>query len=236
VRRRQELARRAQEAPPTSWDLPYSHPAGLAFDGKELWVTDWFSQSVHRHAPADMRLLRTLNFPREIPGALAFAADALWVAAAPRSIVKHMLDAKLTVLGGWYADRAPQTVGMAYDGLYLWTCDSAKGRLYKRILDDELSIIASYEYRGGKPAALAFDGKDLWSLDAPNREVLRHDLKDPARVTLRVPLPEYRSGGWTPTGLAFDDGTGRFWTVAERRPKGEGAARIFVHRLPAPEP
>jgi len=68
-------------------------------------------------------------------------------------------------------------------------------------------------------------------VDAVNRELLRHDLDDPSRVTLRLPLPEYRSGEWAPTGLAFDGE--KFWTVAERRPRGEGPGRLFVHRLPA---
>lgn len=230
LQKRRRLARLAEETPPpTSWALPYSHPAGLAYDGKEFWVTDWFSQSLHRHDPSDMRLKRTLHFPREVPGALAFGGDAVWIAAAPRSIVKHMLDEKLSVLG-WFKDAAPQSVGLAYDGLYLWTADSRRGRLHKRILDEELSIAASYDYPGARPAALAFDGRDLWSLDAGNRELLRHDIAAPGRVTLKVPLPEYRSGKWKPMGLAFDGK--RFWTVAERRPKGQSEARIFMHELP----
>jgi len=234
LRKRRELARLAERpVPKTSWEVPYSHPGGLAVHGGELWITDWYSQSLYRHSLADLRVVRTIHFPREIPGALAFGGDALWVAAAPRSIVKHMLDDRLGVLG-WFPDSVPQTVGMAYDGLYLWTCDRATGRLHKRIPDESLSVVESYAYGSGRPAALAFDGKTLWSVDVVNRELLRHDLADPSRVTLRLPLPEYRSGEWAPVGLAFDGD--KFWTVAERRPKGEGAGRLFVHPLPPAQP
>ncbi|MFH1725028.1 MAG: hypothetical protein ABII00_10460 [Elusimicrobiota bacterium] len=242
IERRRRLVRIAEmEAPPTQWELPYAHPAGLAFDGEEFWITDWFSQTLYRHARGGLRVVRTRHLPSEVPGAVAFAGDALWVAGAPAGLAKHMLDDRLTILER-IKDEAARTVGMAYDGLYLWTCDNKKGRLHKRILDEELSVVASYGYPGSRPAALAFDGRGLWSLDAGNRELLRHDLAEPERVTLRLPLPEYGSGDWSPTGLAFDGE--RFWTVAEPRPgpstgrhagnagKGAGAGRIFAHRVP----
>lgn len=213
---------------PTEWALPYNHPAGLAFRDKQLWVSDWFSQTVYRHDARTLEVAGTRHFPNEIPGAMAFAADSLWVASAPRSIVKHMLDDKLDVLGR-FDDAAPQTVGMAYDGLYLWTCDAKDNRLHKRVFDSQLSIAASYRYPGARPVALAYDGHSLWSLDGGNRELLEHDIADPQRILRRVVLPEYRRGGWKPTGLAFDGK--RFWTAAERLPKGDEPGRVFVHSV-----
>jgi CheY-like chemotaxis protein len=226
---RRRAAEAARPAPATQWALPYGHPAGLAYDGRELWVSDWFSAVLYRHTPGDKRVAATVPLPGEVPGALAFAGGALYVASGPRAIVKHMLDGRFASLGR-FQDAAPQTVGMAYDGLYLWTCDAAKGRLHKRVLDGELSVAASYDYPGKKPAALAFDGKRLWSLDAGERELLRHDLDDPRRVTLRLPLPEYDSGGWTPVGLAFDGR--RFLSAAVKRAGGLSEGRLFAHELP----
>ncbi|MEE8425493.1 MAG: hypothetical protein V3S11_06670, partial [Elusimicrobiota bacterium] len=230
LQRHQRAVRAARTAPPpTHWELPYSHPAGLAYDGKYFWITDWYSKTLHRHDPVSLRIDRTVHIPREVPGAVAFAGGAVWIAATPRGIVKHMLNDRLTVLGR-YPDIKHQTLGMAYDGLYLWTVDAGKRKLHKRILDDRLSVVESYAYPGSRPAALAFDGTELWSLDAGNREILRHDLDRPTRITMRIPLPEYRSGEWTPTGLAW--ARGRFWTVAQRRRRGRGKARIFSHPLP----
>lgn len=213
----------------TEWDLPYSHPAGLAIRGTELWVSDWFSQTIHRHDMKTKAAVRSIHLPREIPGAIAFAADALWVAAHPRRLIKHLLDDELTT-AGVFTDLRPQTVGAAYDGLYLWTCDAANSRLYKRILDERLSVVAAYDYPGGIASALAYDGKSLWSLDTGNRELVEHDIAEPTRILRRVPLNGYRSGKWKPTGLAFDGA--RFWTVAESQPRGQGPGRLFVHELP----
>lgn len=227
--RRTAALKAALPAAPTQWALPYGHPAGLAYDGRDLWVSDWFSATLHRHDPSDMRVSASATLPREVPGAIAFAGGALYAASGPRVIVKRMLDAKLGALGR-YQDRAPQTVAMAFDGLYLWTVDAVAGRLHKRVLDGELTVAKSYDYPGRKPAALAFDGRKLWSLDAANKELLRHDLTDPRRVLLRWPLKEYASGEWAPVGLAFDGR--RFYSAAVRREGAASEGRLFAHELP----
>lgn len=227
--RRQAAARAALPVPATQWDLPYGHPAGLAYDGSELWVSDWFSATVHRHDPSDMRVTASATLPREVPGAIAFAGGALYAASGPRVIVKRMLDARLSALGR-SEDKAPQTVGMAFDGLYLWTLDSKKGRLHKRVLDAELTVAQSFDYPGRKAAALAFDGVKLWSLDAGDRELLRHDLSDPRKVLLRWPLREYAGSDWKPVGLAFDGR--RFFTAAVRLEGSASEGRIYAHELP----
>ncbi|MDE2292668.1 MAG: hypothetical protein KGL53_11355, partial [Elusimicrobia bacterium] len=167
--------------------------------------------------------------PREVPGALAFASGVLYLASGPRLITKHMLDARLSTLGRSKVD-SPQLVGMAYDGLYLWTVDAARGRLVKRVLDSELTPAASFDYPGVRPAALAFDGKELWSLDAGGRELLRHDLDDPRRVTLRLPLHELDSGEWSPVGLAFDGR--RFLVAATKGKDNEAQGRLFANAVP----
>lgn len=228
-RHRKAAAEAAVPVPATYWDLPYGHPAGLAYQNGELWVSDWFSATVHRHALPDMRLSVSATMPREVPGAMAFAGGALYVASGPRLIVKRMLDEKLSALGR-SDDQAPQTVAMAFDGLYLWTVDAKNGRLHKRVLDAEMTVAKSYDYPGGKAVALAFDGRKLWSLDAKGGELLRHDLRDPRSVLLRWPVREYSSGEWTPVGLAFDGR--RFYSAAVKRDGSTSEGRLFAHNLP----
>lgn len=228
-RQRKRAAEAALPIPARAWDLPYGHASGLAWDGKELWVSDWFSSTLYRHEPVGLRVVASLTLPREVPGAMTFAEDALFAASSPRTIVKHLLDDKLSVMSR-YDDAAPQTVGIAYDGLYLWTCDAGKGRLHKRLPDSELTVAASFDYPGGRPVALAFDGRRLWSLDAGAKELLRHDLSDPRRVLLRLPLPEYEGGEWTPVGLIFDGR--RFVSLAVRRRGELSESRIFAHEIP----
>ncbi len=222
--RRRQAQQEAALHQRTYWDLPYRHPAGMAFDGKDFWIADWYSQSLYVHEPSDLAIVRIVHFPDEMPIAVAFAADAVWSVSASGRIVRRMRDAALTPLTA-YKDAAPDTLGMAFDGLYLWTCDSRTKMIHKRIIDSDLTIVASYRYPGGTPAALAFDGRDLWSLDSENHELIRLDLEHPSRATARVSLPEYADGRYRAVGLAYADG--RFWTLGERLPRDSGPARLF---------
>jgi|GEM_PF-3172067 len=210
------------------WDMPYQHPSGLAYDDKSrsLWAADWFTQSLYEHPVSDLSIRRIVHFPAQMPVSVAFAMDSVWSVTAQGAIVRHMRDASLTPVET-YADAAAHTAGIAYDGLYLWTCEPARRLIYKRLTDASLTVVATYRYPGGEPVALVFDGKSLWSLDAGSRELVRHNLERPDETTGRIPLPEYRDGGYKPRGLAWD-GT-RFWTLAEKLPKDSGPARIFEH-------
>lgn len=208
------------------WALTVSHPAGLAFDGKDLWVVDWFSQSLYATSREDARVLAIRHLTSETPVAAAFGADAVWTASADGTIVRRMRDARLTPLAR-YPKAAPDCAGIAFDGLYVWTLNGPRHTLTKRLLDDALTPVASWRLPGLKPVALAWDGRALWSLDAGDRVLRRHDLDKPALALEVLPLPEYGDGAYAPTGLAWDGG--RFWTVAERR-GGPGPARLTRHR------
>ncbi|MCX5788782.1 MAG: hypothetical protein NTX64_09810 [Elusimicrobia bacterium] len=221
---------RPQAPPPPAtraWELPYSHPAGLCFAGGALWVSDWYAETVYRLDPKTVGVRRAVHLPKEMPGAVALTKDSLWTSSAG-SLVRHMIDERLTGLAR-VPDAAGPTIAMAYDGLYLWTIDSKTRRIHKRLLDDTLTVLDSYDYPGMEPAALAWDGKNLWSIDAGNKELVRHGLQHPGEVTLRVSLPEYADGQWRPVGLAYDGE--RFWTVAENRKNIAAPGRIFRHVL-----
>lgn len=213
------------------WSLPYNHPSGAAFDGKDLYVLDWFSQSLYQHAPVGERengpVRRVIHFPVEAPSAVAFAAESVWSVLADGTVVRHMKDASLTPVQRFPA-AAPGSSGIVFDGLYLWTCDKRLKRIRKHLLDDRLTELASYAYPGKLPAALVFDGRALWSLDSEQRELLQHNLERPDEVTRRMALSEYSSGAYKPVGLAFDGA--RLWTVGEKAPAASGPARLFVHQ------
>lgn len=209
-----------------SWTLPVSHPAALAFDGRDLWVVDWFSQSLYQESRVDPRVLAVRHLTSETPVAAAFAQDAVWTVSADGTIVRRMRDAKLTPLQR-YPKAAPNCAGLAFDGLYLWTLDEHAKTLSKRLLDADLTVVSKTRVVGLAPTALLWDGAALWTLDGGDRVIRRHDLADPSLVVAVLPLPEYADGVYVPKGMAWDGE--RFWTVAERR-DGGGPARLTRHR------
>lgn len=216
------------------WDLPYRHPSALAFNGAELWVSDWYTQTLYAHDRESLALRRLVHFPADTPAAFALTPESAWTATASGFIRRHMKDKDLSVVER-YPARGQRVFGIAHDGLYLWTLDARTKRLSKRLTDSRLSTVASYRYPGLRPVALAWDGKRLWSLDAGNRELLRHNLERPDEAVLRVPLPEYGDGAYRPVGLSWDGE--RFWTVGEKLPPDSGPARLFRHApLEGPRP
>jgi CheY-like chemotaxis protein len=227
VRRQARLAREAQERK-DYWDLPYKHPAGLAFDSGSLWVADWFSQSLYAHDPSSLAVRRVVHFTEEPPVGVAFGEGAVWTAAGSGRIVRRMKDARFSAVQS-YPAAAPSTFGMALDGLYLWTCDARKKQISKHLLDADLTVVASYKYPGAAAAALAYDGKTLWSLDAVNRELIRHNLERPDEAVERIALTEYSDGIYRPAGLAWDGE--RFWSVGQALTRDLRAARLFRHSI-----
>ncbi|MDE2491702.1 MAG: hypothetical protein KGM24_12720 [Elusimicrobia bacterium] len=224
-RRRAERLRAEAAARPSRWILPVDHPAGLAFDGKDLWVVDWFTQSLYREPPGNPEVVVERHFTAETPVAAAFAADAVWTVSADGTVVRRMNDRRLTPLQR-YPKAAPDCAGLAFDGLYLWTLDGPDKRLTKRLLDASLTPVATYPVKALKPTALVWDGRALWVLDAGDRVLRRLDLEDPSLVLRIETLPEYGDGLYEPTGLAWDGKS--FWTVGERR-DGKGPAVLIRH-------
>ena len=224
--KRAEANRAAAAARVDRWELPVRHPAGLAFDGKSLWLVEWFTQSFYALSTADTSVQIIRHLTAETPVAAAFTGEAMWTVSADGTIIRRMRDDKMTPLTR-YPKAAPYSAGLAFDGLYLWTLDARAKVLRKHLVDRELSVLAVYKWRGSKPAGLVFDGKTLWSLDAADRRLLRHNLVRPDEPIDSVPLPEYASGTYLPAGLAWD-GT-RFWTVGSAQ-DGKGPARLVRHR------
>jgi DNA-binding response OmpR family regulator len=213
-RRLAELANRTLSQP-----LPYNHPAGAAWrDG--LWASDWFDQTIYRHA-ADLSIAKLYHFPSATPGAFTFAEGSLLVSSGRRWL-KVAPDVSLRK-EGTFEPPGPRTVGLCYDGLYIWSADAETKRIYKHLPDDRLSVLESYPYPGRIPSAIACDASDFWSLDESSGELLRHDAKRPDLLLGRWLLPQYSSHVWRPTGLAHEGSV--FWSVAEKK-EGEGG-RLF---------
>ncbi|MBI3289091.1 MAG: response regulator [Elusimicrobia bacterium] len=224
--RRAENNRAAAAARVDQWELPVNHPAGLAFDGKSLWLVEWFTQSFYALSTTDSAVQLVRHLTAETPVAATFTGESMWTVSADGTIVRRMRDAQMTVLSR-YRKAAPNSAGLAFDGLYLWTLDARAKVLRKHLVDRDLTVLASYRWRGERPAGLLFDGKTLWTLDAADRRMIRHNLERPDENTEFVALPEYGSGAFIPTGAAWDGS--RFWTVGEAK-DGKGPARLVRHR------
>jgi hypothetical protein len=224
--KRADLNRAAVAARTDRWELPVRHPAGLAFDGRSLWLVEWFTQSFYALSTVDTNVQLVRHLTAETPVAAAFTTEAMWTVSADGTVIRRMRDDAMTPLMR-YPKAAPNSAGLAFDGLYLWTLDARAKVLRKHLVDRELSVIATYKWRGLKAAGLLYDGRSLWSLDAANRRLLRHGLDHPEEFVDSIPLPEYAEGAYQLVGAAWDGA--RFWTVGEAI-DGKGPARLVRHK------
>jgi sugar lactone lactonase YvrE len=194
---------------------PYPQPTNIAFDGKYLWVCDWFGQSIYKHdTNKGFSLVKIFHFPEKHFTTLACAGGYLWTADPwNKKIYKHNLDESLTIIGSYQTPNAAPS-GLASDGKVLWSCDSALAMIYRHKLDDKLTIEESFKSPGTSPSGLYFDGEKLWSIDSKTNKIYCHNINNGLAVE-GVYLPVgYEQKGFNLSGIAF--GKDRIWICSER--------------------
>jgi hypothetical protein len=126
------------------------------------------------------RRVETVPVAMSSPTALTFDGTLLWVAQwdgelsaldprKPSSVIKSV-----SVL----ATLPYRPVAIAFGGNFLWTLDSAQGRLLRHSAADPAKVLYQTPAPGPAPTALAYDGKFLWSYDAANLMLYRHGVPE----------------------------------------------------------
>jgi sugar lactone lactonase YvrE len=170
-------------AVPAMVQTPYSNPTNITFDGKSLWVCDWFGQSIYRQ-DTHGEIQKALCFPNKHFTALTWANGYLWSCDSwDKKIFKHKADDTLSIVAS-YPTPGLMPSGITWDGQNLWTCDTATGQIFKHVMDAKLSVVEAYDSPGGSPSGLYFDGKSLWSIDSRTSKLYRH------LMTGRLPVAE----------------------------------------------
>lgn len=107
---------------------PGSGPAGLAWDGANLWHADYGAGRIYALDPATTAVRHTLYCPGKLSG-LAWDGQMLWQSLYDQEMLRginpttHDFDAALILEGqGWLS-------GVAWDGRNLWTVRQQHGRL-----------------------------------------------------------------------------------------------------------
>ncbi len=194
-------------------EAPGPAPMGLAFDGTDLWVSDFETNRIYR-LDADGEVAAEIPSPGFGPVDLAFDGTNLWCADFENGRA-YGLDVDGNILG--FAN-TPGTspVGLAFDGEEFWNSDFDSATLYQ--INPAGTVSASFPAPGFGPLGLAFDGTHLWNADASGRIF---------QLTLDGDLVDtYTAPGELPGGITFD-GT-HLWITD----LGEGA----IYQVKPPEP
>ncbi len=209
--------------PPRMMSLGSANLSGIQWEGRSLWVADWFESTVTRYEiskgilPA-FRKLETKDLYKVQDGQPILVCDTPDLLITIGSDLKIRIHQRGVGLPTFQTVAAPGTSpsGLAWDGSHLWTVDSQTHLLYKH--GQDLRVIDTVKCIFPKPAGLSWDGTGLWvigdkPLKAAKLEFVDGGLVWRGPVSIPTLLPE----GVIPTGFAI--AFGRLWAVSGGDPK-----------------
>jgi len=182
---------------------PCQYPAGLATDGRRLFVVDWRTAEIWQVAVADGRAERLLAAPTLRPYGLACAGDVLYVSDDHSGRVYALRATDGRVLSTFEAP-GPQPVGLAATSDTLFLLEGRSGRIYK-VLPEDGTILRDFPAPTPTSAGLAWDGKYLWVSDRVKDEIYLIEPNDGLVLGILAAPGPY------PAGLAWVDGG--LWNV-----------------------
>lgn len=218
----------AQTSVSVSSGYAFDQPAGIAFDGSHLWVTNQLGNSVTEFNADDGSWIRTLSGPQygfDGPNGIVFDGTHLWVSnfgvdGVGSSVTE--LDADdgslvQTLAGGSYGFRGPEA--MAVDGTHLWVTNFQGNSVTELDLSDGswVQTLAAGSYGLSGPSGIAFDGADLWVTNSAADSVTEISAADGSWIQT---LSGGSFGFQIPSAIIFD-GTD-LWVANAFDPDGSG--------------
>jgi outer membrane protein assembly factor BamB len=137
--------------------FPAGSPVGVAFDGANIWVSNFNSNTVTKLQTSDGANLG--NFPvGTAPVGVAFDGANIWVTNKSDNDVTKLRASDGANLGNFPVGTAPQQV--AFDGENVWVANSGSNDVTKLRASDGTNL-GSFPVGTG-PIGVAFDGANIW--------------------------------------------------------------------------
>lgn len=165
-------------AKPSRFELPYNDPTAVICGAGEMWISNWYTQSIYRYKTTDdgLELKKTFYFSDFGPVALAENDNYLWSMGNDRTLRQHMLNANLDTVRSYKLPGYSPT-GMAFINNNLWICDSYAKKFFQFIISNGLVQVNSYETGLQSPVGLSWDGASIWTVDAATNKLYQFRQK-----------------------------------------------------------
>lgn len=178
-------------------------PTGLAFDGKNLWLADNFTDKIYKIDPESGKVLKSFDSPGQHPEGLAWDGKNLWHVDSGERYM-YLLNPETGEALSILESNSPNPRDLAWDGEYVWVADYRRDILIKVSTVDGM-MVQNFPSPAREPAGLTYDGKYLWVTDRSDDRVYLVNPSD------GLCLSSLRSYGPFPYGLAWGDGV--LWNV-----------------------
>jgi len=169
-------------------------PVGVAFDGANLWVTNYSVNTVTKLRAGDGANLGTFTVgpPGARPYRIAFDGANLWITNNDSNQVVKLRASDGAVLST-FALNSP--TGLAFDGANVWVASRTANTVTKLRASDGATL-GTFAV-GPTPSAVAFDGANVWVASSGPHTVTKLRASDGATLgTFPV--------GTNPQGVDFD--------------------------------
>lgn len=169
-----------------------SRISGLSWSGKNLWVSDWVSQTVQQYQLQDNQLVLIGTFL--LPGyhltGIAWGNGYIYTCDSwKKKIFKHYPNSTLSVAES-YPSPGPNPSGLFYDGKYLWSCDGDTRKIYQHVPDSQLTIVSTYESSALFPVGLYYDKNDFWVASAKGMKIFKNSLREGFKLEKTFVFPD----------------------------------------------
>ena len=143
-----------------SYDAPCKYPAGLATDGRDLFVLDWREAEIHRLTTADGTLKQTWDAPTLKPHGLTYGDGLLYVSDDHTGRV-YALNPKTGIVENIFEAPGSRATGLAHAGDALFILEARSRQIYKVVPTDG-TILGYFAVPDRSCTCLAYDGEHLW--------------------------------------------------------------------------
>jgi hypothetical protein len=158
----------------TYYSIPSLHPSGITISGGEIWICDWFSQTLYKHKQDSvLSIIKSQKLSDIHPASIASDKKTLWICDAFSKRIFKFDKISLKILGS-FKSPAENPSAIFDSGKYLWTCDSADDKIYKHKKDKDLTVIFSAQLINPNPVGLYIMGKNIFVADADTGRVYRY--------------------------------------------------------------
>ncbi len=224
---------RVRLEPIASIPIALDSPTAVAFDGSQLWVSEWLGRlaSLDPSDPANLLARYMVNAQAAYhPVSIALGGGALWsLDSAQGRIFKHTpSDPSLPQLS--WPSPGPAPLALTHDGRSLWSYDAVNRAFYRHRGEGPLEGTEAFGLELDiVPSSMQWLGEELWL----------HDLKAKRLLRLKLSGKSFRVEGSTPcdpTILSIHVSSsraagGRFKTLWAIAGSSSGTAGYFLKRF-----
>ncbi len=195
---------------------PAYWPAGLAYDGENLWCVDMrggiplaenFQGLVYKINPQTGDILHELVLPCAKPTGLTWDGQALWVADDAEDMLIQIDPNDGTTIQSFKAPGS-RLQGLTFDGTYLWLSDRFYDEIYMISPKTGKTLLIA-DAPGKHTKGMAWDGEFLWNVDWQEHKIyqlVRQDNENYQRFNELTSEAKY-------TFLATNYGQGKVKTL-----------------------